>query len=126
MSRRTISSRIFGLTLVGVLLGIPALSQAADRVPLPNPPRGKGEHCVRPTEEMRMNHMKYLLHQRDLTMHEGIRTKTFSLKNCIECHVSKDANDQYIAINAPGQFCQDCHSYAGVKIDCFECHATHP
>ncbi len=23
-------------------------------------------------------------------------------------------------------FCQSCHSYASVKIDCFECHASKP
>ena len=31
-----------------------------------------------------------------------------------------------IPVNAPGQFCESCHTYAAVKMDCFECHATVP
>ena len=27
---------------------------------------------------------------------------------------------------APGDFCLSCHSYAAVKIDCFECHSGKP
>ncbi len=75
---------------------------------------------------MRKNHMKFLLHQRDDTVHEGVRTKKHSLVECIDCHSSNDANGRSIAINAPGQFCQSCHAYAGVQMDCFQCHATNP
>jgi hypothetical protein len=25
---------------------------------------------------------------------------------------------------APGDFCVSCHTYAAVRIDCFECHAS--
>ena len=46
----------------------------------------KGEKCVEPTEVMRRDHMKMVLHQRDDTMHQGIRTVKHSLKNCINCH----------------------------------------
>ena len=75
---------------------------------------------------MRKNHMELLNHQRDDTMHKGIRTKKHSLNNCVSCHAKKDDKGQYIAINAEKQFCQSCHTYAGVSIDCFQCHATKP
>ena len=83
----------------------------------------KGDKCVEDTEYMRKNHMKLLLHQRDKTVHQGIRTKRHSLKNCIECHASKTNNS---VAASKENFCQSCHSYTAVKLDCFECHATKP
>jgi hypothetical protein len=29
-------------------------------------------------------------------------------------------------VTAQGQFCQGCHAYTAVKIDCFSCHASVP
>lgn len=97
-------------------------AQLSSRVPKPNVTAEKGEKCVEDTEFMRRNHMKLLLHQRDETMHEGIRTKKYSLQNCIECHASKKDN----SVRGSDNFCQSCHNYAAVKIDCFECHASKP
>jgi len=34
----------------------------------------------------RRNHMELIRHQRDLTVHEGIRTTRHSLANCVNCH----------------------------------------
>ncbi len=97
-------------------------------VGLPELPRGKGENCVEPTELMRKNHIKYLVHQRDLTVRSGIRTPRHSLVGCVACHAQRDPDDhgQFIAVDAPGQFCQSCHVFTGVKLDCFECHAAKP
>ena len=80
--------------------------------------------CVEPTEEMRTNHMEYILDQRDATMHEGIRTTQYSLNECIDCHVS-DAPDAP-RIDSEKHFCNSCHTYAAVSIDCFQCHADRP
>jgi len=80
--------------------------------------------CVEPTEDMRKNHMKYILHKRDETMHSGIRTSKYSLKECINCHVS-DAPDAP-RVSSTQHFCNSCHSYAAVDIDCFQCHADRP
>jgi hypothetical protein len=88
--------------------------------------RSNGDNCVEPTDVMRRDHMKFLLHQRDETMHEGIRDKKHSLKECINCHANKDEKGTYIPVNAEGEFCQSCHAYSSVKLDCFECHATKP
>lgn len=84
------------------------------------------QKCVQPDAEMRRNHMNYILHQRDETMHEGIRTRQYSLEECVNCHAAKNAAGDYIPVNDPDQFCYSCHSYAAVDIDCFQCHATKP
>lgn len=86
----------------------------------------KTQRCVRPVEDMRKNHFKYLLHHRDQVVHEGIRTPQFNLQDCINCHATRKPDGQAIRIDSPGQFCFNCHKYAGVQIDCFECHSDLP
>ena len=83
----------------------------------------KGQQCVEDTEYMRKNHMKVLDHHRDKTVIEGIRTKKHSLKECINCHASEKTGS---VAKSKDDFCVSCHSYAAVKIDCFECHSTKP
>ncbi len=115
------------LALLLALLTVPSMAPAQDgRVPGPVIPEAKGERCVADTEYMRRYHMRELTHQRDETMHRGIRTKRFSLKECIACHASTDAEGRAVSINAPGQFCATCHEYAAVTIDCFQCHSAKP
>ncbi|MHB9100456.1 MAG: hypothetical protein ACYC2E_02905 [Sulfuricella sp.] len=82
-----------------------------------------GTTCVRDEDYMRRNHMKILLHQRDLTVHKGIRTTKDSLVDCIECHVNPKTNS---VASSKEDFCMGCHSYAAVKPDCFECHSDKP
>ncbi|KAG1650485.1 Hdr-like menaquinol oxidoreductase iron-sulfur subunit 1 [Nymphon striatum] len=43
---------------------------------------------------MRTNHMDVLMHKRDETMYDGIRTKKGSLKACINCHVPEEHNGE--------------------------------
>jgi len=118
--------RLFFIALLGlVCASLPAVAENS-RVPMPEITKGKGEQCVRPADDMRKNHMHYLSHKRDKTLREGVRTKEFSLKECIACHAKKDDAGQFVSITDEGQFCQSCHSYASVKLDCFECHATKP
>jgi hypothetical protein len=90
------------------------------------PPALKGEQCVEPTEVMRRDHMRFLMHQRDETVHSGIRGAKHSLVGCIACHAQSDAAGAAIPVNAEGQFCESCHGFAGVSMDCFECHASVP
>ena len=88
------------------------------QVPRPVHAEGQGDKCVEPTEEMRRNHMEKILHQRDKTMHQGIRTTQYSLKNCIDCHADPKTN----SVLGKDGFCESCHRYAAVQIDCFSCH----
>lgn len=89
-------------------------------------PTPKGEQCIEPTADMRANHMKYLLHKRDKTMHQGIRTKQHSLVECINCHATPGEDGKIARVDSGQHFCASCHKAASVKLDCFECHADRP
>ncbi|NIP74111.1 MAG: sulfur reduction protein DsrJ [Gammaproteobacteria bacterium] len=109
-----------------IAAGLTASPAALAEIPIPKPPKGRGDQCVEPTPDMRRNHMDYILHQRDRTMHLGIRTSKHSLKECIDCHVVKDDTGTPVTYASEDHFCRSCHSYAAVHIDCFECHASTP
>ena len=85
----------------------------------------KGDKCSIPGEEseIRAHHFEYILHQRTQTMHRGIRTKQYSLKECINCHVPENTALRY---GDDKYFCSSCHNNAAVTIDCFQCHADRP
>ena len=93
------------------------------RTPVPAvAPAASGSQCVLPPAQMRRSHMELLKHQRERTVRLGERNSAVSLKACVDCHAS--AATRSVA-TAPGDFCQSCHAYAAVKIDCFECHSSH-
>jgi len=104
-----------------VVLCCSASAGATESYGMPKLDIGKGGQCVAPTEWMRVNHMKVLFKQRDETVHQGIRGSKYSLKNCVECHASLRDNS---VIGRPDSFCEGCHRYEAVKIDCFECHSS--
>ncbi|MGP1675965.1 MAG: hypothetical protein ACTS6J_02275 [Burkholderiales bacterium] len=108
------------ICLLALLL--PALAFASDRVPKPVIDIARPGKCVEDTAIMRRQHPDMLKHQRDLTMHEGIRTKKYSLKECVACHASTKTG----SVLGDKGFCQSCHAYASVKIDCFSCHSSKP
>ncbi len=106
-------------------LALPA-TVAAQTSLMPSPAKGRGEACVEPTEVMRRNHMEFILHQRDETVHRGIRTSKHSFKGCIDCHAVTNADGQLARFDEAEHFCAGCHTYAAVTIDCFDCHADRP
>jgi len=113
-----------GLLTASAADGAPAGSSVAGRVPMPVIEPARGERCVGEPAFMRRNHMKLLRHQRDDTVHLGERTTAaYSLKACIDCHASAVTGS--VAASG-GNFCQSCHDYAAVKLDCFECHSSKP
>lgn len=112
---------------------ISAAAQAGDRIPTPTIPKAEGkavpggpEGCVEPVEVMRKDHMEFILHQRDETVHKGIRTTKYSFTECINCHVVRDDNQMPVNHKSEKHFCNSCHTYASVQIDCFECHSSTP
>ena len=112
---------LLAATVAAVASG--AAPQTAGRVPQPVIESARGDKCVNDPAFMRRNHMELLKHQRDDTVHGGIRGAKQSLKACIACHASQTTNS---VTAASTNFCQSCHSYVAVKIDCFECHSTKP
>ena len=110
--------------LIALLAMLFCLSASAGATESPLAPRldiGKGGQCVEDPQWMRKNHMHLLIRQRDETVRKGLRDGKYSLKNCIECHASLRDNS---VIGRDDSFCQGCHRYEAVKIDCFECHSS--
>ena len=109
--------------VVAALVAVAGLADAGGEAPRrvaePTIRIERGVACVAPTAEMRRNHMTMLLRQRDLTMHQGLRETRFSLKNCVNCHASRETG----SVLGEDGFCSSCHAYASVHIDCFECHS---
>ena len=107
-------------TILLILLLTAASAWAAGSI-APKLDIGKGGLCVDDPKYMRKNHMDLLKHQRDETVRQGIRGGKYSLAGCVDCHASKKDNS---VLGSNEHFCQGCHKYAQVKIDCFECHSS--
>lgn len=82
-------------------------------------PHSQELQCVLDAETMRSTHMQLLNGWREQVVREGKRVYTapdgrqftMSLTNtCLDCHESKQ------------EFCDKCHSYAGVEPNCWSCH----
>ncbi len=110
------------VALWAVCLGLAATTYAAVAdTPKPVIEPARGGQCVAPPEVMRREHPDMLKHQRNITVHQGVRGAKVSLEQCVDCHASKADNS--VAANKQ-DFCASCHAYAGVKLDCFECHTS--
>jgi predicted CXXCH cytochrome family protein len=110
--------------IVGWLVAGAALAGDSGRTPLPViEPATPGTSCVADPAFMRRNHMDLLKHQRDDTVHGGIRGAKYSLKDCIDCHASLKTKS---VTQGETNFCTSCHNYAAVAIDCFGCHSSAP
>ena len=112
--------RLAALALIAAL-AIPAgVMAGVDKPILEKASRGA---CIAPPEVMRREHPDMLKHQRTVTVHEGVVDAKVSLEKCVDCHASKQTG----SVAASKQdFCESCHAYAAVKLDCFECHASRP
>jgi hypothetical protein len=110
--------------VLAIAAGAAVAGEPAGRTPRPAiEPAKAGTQCVAPPEEMRRQHPQMLKHQRDVTVHRGVRQARDSLQGCVDCHASATTGS---VAQAPTDFCSSCHGYAAVKIDCFECHASRP
>ena len=125
MPRSTGIKRFAGMLAAGTFMLFSA-GALSDSVVTPGSKASGMDACVAPTAEMRRYHMEYLKHDRDKTVHEGIRDLKNSLAGCVDCHAAKDGNGGYASINADGQFCDKCHNYMAVTLACFQCHRKTP
>ena len=118
---------LFAVLLLGTGLQLTIDPAGAQPAWMPNPPKAlPGTKCDADPKWMRIWHMRKLVHKRDQTLREGIRTKKFSLKRCITCHAVKDESGKFLTVKDERHFCRSCHDYAAVRIDCFDCHASRP
>jgi hypothetical protein len=106
------------LALLVLWLGA-AAGPAAARTPQPVLEPARDGPCIEGPARMRRNHAALLVHQRVATVRAGERSGKASLVQCVECHASRETGS--VAARRE-DFCMSCHAYAGVKLDCFECH----
>jgi predicted CXXCH cytochrome family protein len=126
-------SKASRLLLLGLVLGwlsmAPGIaaeteSSTLGAVAIPQPAKpANASSCVAPVDIMRREHMNLLMHQRDATVLDGERDGKYSLAGCMDCHNPADSAAKAVHYPDPQHFCAGCHSYASVRIDCFECHA---
>jgi cytochrome c len=115
---------LLGLVPAGLLGAAETASSSFGEIAVPNPAKpASAEQCVEPVEVMRRDHMKFLMHQRDATVIDGERESRYSLVGCMNCHNPANETGEIVRYEDPQHFCAECHTYASVKIDCFECHA---
>ena len=78
----------------------------------------RGDDCIYPAEYMRNSHMDVLMEWRDAVVRDGNRIvkiggKSYNMSlsgTCLDCHTKRD------------EFCDRCHTYAGVDPYCWDCH----
>lgn len=113
----------FVLLVLAAMVAAPtAVSHAAGEGRTPKPTvkiANADTKCVAPPEEMRRNHMEMLKHTRDKTLRQGMRGEKASLNGCINCHASKQTGS---VLGGKENFCESCHAYVAVKLDCWDCH----
>ncbi|MCZ7559361.1 MAG: hypothetical protein M5U30_04315 [Burkholderiaceae bacterium] len=107
--------------------GAALAADPAGRVVKPSISVDRSTQCIDSPEVMRRTHMDMLKHERDRTVRKGIRGEKVSLNGCIDCHAGPGAGAAAgSAAGSPQAFCETCHRYAAVKLDCFECHQARP
>jgi len=113
---------LVALVFVSSLFALPAMAGELG----PVIPKATGAEHPEGNLFMRINHMKLMVHDRDLTMYDGNRQVKYSLKACVECHAVNGEDAQPVAVTNEKHFCRVCHDYTAVKVDCFECHNSKP
>jgi hypothetical protein len=77
------------------------------------------KECIESTQYMRDKHMDLLDEWRESAVRQGVRTYIASdgqkyeislTGTCLSCHSNK------------AEFCDQCHDYAAVKPNCWDCH----
>ncbi len=125
MANAVVTGSLISIGLAGALF-VSAAQAAGDSYVVAESKAARLESCVEPTEFMRRNHMEVIKHQRDETVHNGIRSTKHSLAGCIDCHVGTGPDRLPVPVDSDGQFCSACHAFAAVRLNCFDCHATVP
>ncbi len=93
-----------------------------------SPPNPNGERCIESKAFMRASHMQVLVRWRDDVVRENDRVYVATdgrhwekslTKTCLGCHGAVDAHGRSMSAATA---CDECHSYADVRPDCWNCH----
>jgi len=125
MARAVVLGSLISVGLAGALCAL-AVQAAGGSFVVPGSQAATLDSCVEETDFMRRNHMEVIKHQRDATVHSGIRSTKHSLSGCVECHASVGPDGAVVPVDAKGQFCHACHAFTAIGMNCFDCHATVP
>jgi len=106
------------LALTAVMLVSIPVAFAASNAPRPVIEIANPGECIAPAAQMRANHHTMISHARDRTSREGFRGEPASLMACVNCHASKTTG----SVLGKEGFCQSCHEYTAVKMNCWQCH----
>ncbi|MBL4805688.1 MAG: hypothetical protein JKY31_00170 [Rhodobacteraceae bacterium] len=110
------------LVLIAILLAGGVSAQDL----FPTVPQARFDLSTPHPDDIRINHIDYLRHDRDATMRLGDRDIEFSLKDCVDCHAVRGPDAGFVTVESEQHFCRACHEYAAVQIDCFQCHNSLP
>jgi hypothetical protein len=116
-----LARRALGSAFLAALLFAGGAAGVAVRAAGPALDAPRSGPCVEDPKVMRRSHMDFLKHDRDDTVRRGVRPVKHSLSGCVDCHAN--ANDGRV-LGSDRHFCQGCHAFAAVKLDCFDCHAS--
>jgi hypothetical protein len=107
------------------------VSGQSDPAPSPALPTN-AEHCIE--KDMRAQHMQVIDEWRDTVVREGITEKYKSTsfpgetyersltKTCLmQCHATGDVDS---TVSVQERFCNECHEYANIRPNCWDCHLT--
>ncbi len=125
MGKAVVLGSLLCAGLAGALCALAVQAAGAPFV-VPGSKAATLENCVEPTDFMRRNHMEVIKHQRDETVHRGIRSTKHSLAGCVACHASRTVGGEVVPVDAKGQFCYACHAFTAVGMNCFDCHSSIP
>jgi hypothetical protein len=109
--RRAVTTGLL-IMLAPLALSLVTYASGAQKnaLPVTLPSRAR---CILDTPNVRSNHMTYLKQRRDEVVRDGRRLNPYvprAMDTCKGCHGDK------------AQFCDKCHTRAGVNLDCFGCH----
>lgn len=77
--------------------------------------------CLLPLEQIRREHGDLLKQSHDAATLQHL-APSYHLGDCLDCHISKNAQGKFLAGNSSVHFCQRCHVFVGTRISCFNCH----
>ena len=110
--------RLLALMAFLIMGAVASFATHAAGVPKPMVKIEGSGPCIAANEDMRLNHMNMIGHQRDRSLRQGIRGEKASLIGCVDCHASKSTG----SVLGKDGFCESCHAFAAVKVDCWQCH----
>lgn len=126
MATAVVRAGLVAVVLVWALLAQAVLAADAKSYVLDGSKASALESCVEPTNVMRRSHMEFIKHQRDNTVHGGIRSSRHSLVGCVDCHIRTGDQGEPVPIHQRQEFCGACHAFTAVNMNCFDCHASVP